>query len=185
MVAVRAHVPDADAHLLGGQAQRLEHGGPPLGHPEDDGVRKVLGEELLGLDEALPLSLARFEQLPEPPDAPEQREFVNPPELDAPAFRVLADDKASDADRRAAAGELAAAPFYLVYLIDHVDVPMALGVKELKRGFASGRAIKYDKAGNAQCVRVFLWENDRKVSDQAIAKSDRARIDPAITMRST
>jgi hypothetical protein len=113
-------------------------------------------------------------------DTPENRPFVHPPELDAPAARVLADDKASESDRRAAAGELALAPFYLVYTIDHVDVPMALGIKELKRGFATGRAIKYDKNGIPQCVRVFLWENDKKVSDDAIAKSNKARIDPAI-----
>lgn len=146
------------------------------------GAPECPGEAVLGGATMTMRTLFQITRQPVP-DNPEQREFVNPPELDAPAARVLADEKASEADRRAAAGELAAAPFYLVYLIDHVDVPMALGVKELKIGFASGRAIKYDKHGAMQCVRVFVWENDKKVSDEAIAKSDKARIDPAIAKR--
>ena len=143
------------------------------------GVAECTGPQILGGATMTMLTVSRIAKRPLS-DAPERREFVNPPELDVPSARVLADEKASEDDRRAAAGELAAAPFYLVYIIDHVDVPMALGVKELKRGFGSGRAIKYDKRGVAQCVRVFLWENTRQLSDQAIAKSNKARIDPAV-----
>ncbi len=113
-------------------------------------------------------------------DRPERRDFVNPPQLDVPAARVLLDPKASERDRRRAAAELAAAPFYLVYIIDHVDVPMALGFKELKLGIASGRALRYDRKGQLECVRVFSWHNDQALSDAAIAKSDKAVIDPAI-----
>ncbi len=68
------------------------------------GAPECTGEQVLGgasLTARTMLQIAKHAM----PDAPEQREFVNPPELDAPAFRVLADDKASDADRRAAAGE--------------------------------------------------------------------------------
>lgn len=156
--------------------------GTMIGNVPTPGAPECSGEQILGGVTMTMRTLFEITKRPIP-DTPEQREFVNPPELDAPAARVLAEDKASEADRRAAAGELAAAPFYLVYLIDHVDVPMALGVRELKRGFASGRAIKYDKHGAAQCIRVFLWENDKQVSDEAIAKSDKARIDPAIAKR--
>jgi len=146
------------------------------------GVTECTGEQVLGgatmtIRTLLHIAKQTFE------DRPERQDWVNPPELDVPAARVLADDKASDTDRRRAAGELAAAPFYLVYIIDHVDVPMALGIKELKRGIAGGRALKYDKQGNLQCVRIFLWENDKAVSDDAIAKSDKAVIDPAVAQR--
>jgi hypothetical protein len=113
-------------------------------------------------------------------DVPERREFVNPPQLDVPAARVLLDAKASEGDRRRAAAELATAPFYLVYIIDHIDVPMALGFKELKLGIAGGRALRYDKQGQLQCVRVFSWHNDKQVSDDAIARSNKAVIDPAV-----
>ncbi len=111
---------------------------------------------------------------------PEYQEYVNPAELDSPAARTLVDPKAGTSDKRRAAAELLAAPFFLVYYIDLVSVPMALEVKELKRGTVSGRAIKFDKQGQLQCVRVFHFRNDKAVSEAAIAKSDKARIDPAV-----
>jgi hypothetical protein len=146
---------------------------PTPGAPECPG-EQVLGGATMTMRTLLGIAKRKYQE------TTERKEFVNPPELDAPAARVLLDDKASERDRRAAAAELAAAPFYLVYIIDHVDVPMALGIKELKRGISGGRALKYDKRGNLQCVRVFLWENDKALSDAAIAKSDRAVIDPAV-----
>lgn len=146
------------------------------------GVTECTGDQVLG---GATMTIRTLLAIAKQPfvDKPERQDFVNPPQLDVPAARVLADDKASDADKRRAAAELAAAPFYLVYIIDHVDVPMALGIKELKRGIAGGRALKYDKQGNLQCVRIFLWENDKAVSDDAIAKSDKAVIDPAVAQR--
>jgi len=143
------------------------------------GVAECPGAEIIG---GATMTMRTLLQIARQPfeDTPGRRDFVNPPELDVPAARVLADDKAGDAARRRAAGELAAAPFYLVYFVDHVDVPMALGIKELKRGIAGGRALKYDKQGNFVCARVFVWMNDKKVSEDAIAKSDKPVIDPAI-----
>ncbi|MEJ7601505.1 MAG: hypothetical protein WKG01_26610 [Kofleriaceae bacterium] len=61
-----------------------------------------------------------------------------------------------------------------------MNAPMALEVKELKRGTVGARAMRFDKAGHVQCVRVFYWQNDKKVSDAAIAKSDKARIEPEV-----
>lgn len=143
------------------------------------GMTKCTGEQILGGATMTMLTVSQIAKY-QLPEAAGNRPFVNPPELDAPAARVLADDKASEGDRRTAAGELAAAPFYLVYAIDNVDVPMALGVKELMRGSANGRAIKYDQRGIPQCVRIFSWQNDKQLSDEAIAKSNKARLDPAI-----
>jgi len=40
--------------------------------------------------------------------------------------------------------------------------------------------VRFDKAGNAQCVRVFYWQNDKALNDAAIAKSTKAVIDPAV-----
>jgi hypothetical protein len=111
---------------------------------------------------------------------PEYQAYVNPPELDSPAARVLADAKASPQAKRQAAAELLAAPFYLIYHVDLVNAPMALQVKELKRGTVNARAIRFDKQGNVVCVRVFAWQNDKAVSDSAIKRSNKAQIDPAI-----
>jgi hypothetical protein len=111
---------------------------------------------------------------------PEYQEYVNPAELDSPAARTLVDAKASDKQKRQAAAELLSAPFYLVYHVDLVNAPMALEIKELKRGTVGARAVRFDKAGNAQCVRVFYWQNDKALNDAAIAKSTKAVIDPAV-----
>lgn len=167
-------VPEADPAPFVALANTMIKNVPVPGAPECTG-EQVLGGATMTLRTLLQMAKHSIA------DRPEREEFVNPPELDSPAARVLADEKASERDRRRAAAELATAPFYLVYLIDHIDVPMALGVKELKRGVAGGRALKYDKAGNLQCVRVFLWQNDKQLSDAAIAKSNKAVMDPAIS----
>jgi hypothetical protein len=111
---------------------------------------------------------------------PEYQDYVNPPELDSPAARTFIDPKATEQQKRQATAELLTAPFYLVYHVDLVNAPMALEVKELKRGSVGARAVRFDKAGNAQCVRVFYVQNDKAVSDSAIKRSDRATIDPAV-----
>ena len=168
-----AKVPEADPAVFTGLANTMVENVPQLGAPECTG-EQVLGGATMTMRTLLQIAKQSIAE------RPEREEYVNPPELDVPAARVLADEKASERDRRRAAAEIATAPFYLVYLIDHIDVPMALGIKELKRGIASGRALKYDKAGTLQCVRVFLWENDKQLSDAAIAKSNKAVMDPAI-----
>jgi hypothetical protein len=151
-----------------------------IGNVPTPGAPECSGDQILGGATMTMITLLHIAKQPYDQTKPERDDFVNPPELDVPAARVLADEKASEADRRRAAAELAVAPFYLVYMIDHVDVPMALGIKELKLGIAGGRALKYDKRGTLQCVRVFNWYNDEKVSDDAIARSNKAVIDPEI-----
>ncbi|HEY5945874.1 MAG TPA: hypothetical protein VIV40_10310 [Kofleriaceae bacterium] len=113
------------------------------------------------------------------PDRPEESEWINPPELDAPAVRTLLANKDKTAVRQAAA-EMMAAPFWIAYRVDYVNAPMALGVKELKIGTIGTRVIRYEKTGLPACVMVFNFQNDQKISDDAIEVSDKANIDPAV-----
>lgn len=114
------------------------------------------------------------------PDAPERAAWINPPALDAPAARTLLDAGASVEARRRAAAELLAAPALVVFRVDMVNVPLALGVKELKRGAVGVRAIGYDRAGQATCAKVFTVRNDKATSEAAMDRSDRATVDPAV-----
>jgi len=113
------------------------------------------------------------------PDRPEEADWINPSELDSPSVRTLLDGKNVTATRQAAA-EFLAAPFYIAYRVDHVNAPMALGIKELKIGTIGTRVIRYEKTGLPGCVMVFFFQNDQKVSDDAIEVSDKANIDPAV-----
>jgi hypothetical protein len=113
-------------------------------------------------------------------DQPEEAAWINPPELDAPAARTLVDPAAKPIAARQAAAELLAAPFWVAYKIDMVNAPLALGVKELKQGTVATRVIRYEKTGIPSCALVFFFQNDKAVSDDAIAKTDKATVDPAI-----
>jgi hypothetical protein len=113
------------------------------------------------------------------PTRPEDEDWINPTGLDAPAARTLLDSKDKTAARQAAA-ELLAAPFWVVYKVDYVNAPMALGVKELKQGTIGTRIIRYEKTSLPGCVMVWSFQNDQKISDDAIAISDKAAIDPAV-----
>lgn len=144
------------------------------------GMDECPGKEVVGGATMTARTFMALSGKPHEASRPEYQEYVNPPDLDSPAARVLIDPKVGKTDKRRAAAELLAAPFFLVYQIDHVDVPMAVEIKELKRGNVSGRAIKFDKQGRMQCVRVFHFQNDKAVSDDAIAKSNKALIDPAV-----
>jgi hypothetical protein len=112
---------------------------------------------------------------------PEEADWINPSELDAPAARTLLDEKADRVAKRRAAATLLAAPFWVAYKVDYVNAPMALGVKELKIGTINTRVIRYDKTGQPSCVLVFHFQNDPKISDDAITVSDKAEIDPAVS----
>jgi len=107
---------------------------------------------------------------------PEHAAWINPPQLDSPAARKLADG----ADDHEAAAELLAAPFYVVYRVEMVNAPIALAVKELKIGTVGTRIIRYDKAGRAVCARAWYFQNDQAKSDWAIEHSTHTLIDPEI-----
>jgi hypothetical protein len=114
-------------------------------------------------------------------DDPEHAAWINPPELDAPAAVTLTDDKATDAAKRSAAATLLAAPGLVIYKVDLVAAPMALGLKELKIGTVGTRVFRYDtKTTKATCVQVFNFQNTQELSDRAIEASDKAQLDPKI-----
>lgn len=115
----------------------------------------------------------------EMPKAAERADWINPPELDAPAVRAFLEAKDDTAKREAAAAVLALKSI-IVWRPETIGVPLAIGYKELKRGAVSVRAIGYDAAGNVTCVAVFSFKNDKAVSDWAMEKSDKADVDPAI-----
>ena len=116
-------------------------------------------------------------------DKPENADWINVAELDVPAARTLVADAKNAKAARQAAAQLMAAPFWVVYKVDLVNAPMALGVKELKIGSVGTRVVRYEKTGLPSCVTVFIFENTRTVAEEAIAQSDRATIDPAVAKR--
>ena len=115
----------------------------------------------------------------EVPTTPERLEWINPSELDDPSVRAFLEAKDDDAKRQAAAAVLAHKA-WLVVRSEMIDVPLAIGVKELKRGAVGMRAIGYDGAGNVTCITVFSFKNDKAVSEWAMEQSDKAEVDPAI-----
>jgi hypothetical protein len=109
----------------------------------------------------------------------ENRDWINPDALNSQTVMELSgtDEHA----RRRAAATLLAAPAWVVYKIDMVNAPMALGMKELKIGTIGARAIRFStKTALPECVEIFYFQNDQKKSDYAISKSDRAIIDPEL-----
>lgn len=132
---------------------------------------------------AVPMTAATLFQLagePLPAKRPEYESWVNPPSLDAPAARVLLDTGASQTDHRRAAATLLGAHAFIVYKVEMVNVPLALEVKELKRGAVGMRAIGYEPNGTPKCILVFTVQNDLAVANWAMDQSNKARIDPAI-----
>ena len=111
---------------------------------------------------------------------PEHAEWINPPALDAPAAHVLLDANADTTAKRQAAAELEAAPFWIVYHVDLVDAPLALGIKELKIGTVSTTVLRFDAKGLPTCMMTFVFQNTKEKSDWGIAKSDRAAVDPSV-----
>jgi hypothetical protein len=66
-----------------------------------------------------------------------------------------------------------AAPFFVVYRVDLVASPFALGVKEPRTGFVYTRAIRYSTAGRAECAFVMAIHDKPQVTDEAIDKAGR------------
>ncbi len=146
--------------------------------PPPAGARPCTIGDLLGTQLTM-TTLLRLAKDPVP-DKFEYQEFVNPPSLDAPAASVLLDAKSVDDARRAAAGTLLAAKTFIVIKTEMVNVPMALGVKEMKRGALGMRAIGYDTTGTPTCIHVFTVRNDKQLSEWAMDHSDKPLIDPAV-----
>ena len=175
--ACRKHAPpkpEADPARAIALAKQIAHDVPAPG-----AVRDCTEGELAGGITMTQLTLLRMAREPVS-DRPEHADWTNPPELDSPAARVLADPHADPKAAREAAAEILAAPFYLVYRVDDVNAPMAIGIKEPKIGTIGARVLRYDRTAHPVCVIVYAFQNDKATSDLAIAHSDRAVMDPRI-----
>ena len=168
-----SHKPEADPALVRELAAKMTTNMPAPAavrecKPEDLHVPAMTFRTMLALAGA-PIA-----------DDPEHAAWINPPELDAPAARVLANPATSTKAKRQAAAELLAAPAWLAWHVDLVNAPMALCVKELKIGTVGIRLVRFEKTGLPSCVKLVYVQNDPAVSDAAIAKSDRPGMDPRI-----
>jgi hypothetical protein len=121
------------------------------------------------------LLLANEKPSAEPRDA----EWINPVDLDAAPVRALLDSKDTTSKRRAAASILAAKA-YLLYKVDVVNAPMALGIKELKTGTVLTRIIRFERDQTPTCIAMLDFQNVQAKTDWAISVSDKQVIDPAV-----
>jgi len=148
--------------------------------PVPAAVRDCKDSEMVGGATMTKVTLAALAEQPLE-KRPEHDDYVNPPDLDVPAARLLVESKDLTV-RRQATAELLLAPFFLVYNIDLVDTPLAIGVKDFKRGHVGARALRYDKKGNIECQNVFLWTNHPDKQAWAVKLSDKPLVDPAVKL---
>jgi len=113
----------------------------------------------------------------------ETLDWANPTALDSAAAQSLLSPNGGVEHMRQAAGELLRAPSWIVYRVDLVNAPMALGIKELKTGTMTGRVIRYDR-GSARPTCVTQWgvQNSPEKTDWAISVSTKSYIDPAVAL---
>lgn len=169
-----SHKPEADPERLVPIMQAIDkHTPAPGGAPTCTPDQMIDGATLTQV------TLLKLAKEPANP-GPERDDWINPAELDSPAARELIDPAVDETTKRQAAYELLSAPFFLVYRIDLVDAPMALKIKELKRGVVGLRVLRFDKKGDIACVKVMIIQNTLEKSDEAILKSNLAVIDPKV-----
>jgi hypothetical protein len=170
VVACGARVPEADPDAVTKLFARMVEAVPSPG-----GVAECAWADLAS--DGATLTRRTFYELARAPlsASPTNEPWVNPHELDSPAARVLLDSK-DDSERRRAAAELLSASSFLVYHNELIDVPLALGVKDFKKGYAGARALRYDKSGKPVCFRSFVWTSTPAKKAWAIEVSDRPRI---------
>ena len=122
VLAACGHAPDGDParvkQLASGMIDNI---------PAPLAVRECAPADYAGVPTATFRALFQLVGRPSP-TMPEDADWINAPALDAPAVRTLNAGGEVAAQRRAA-GELLAAPGWLVYRIDMVNAPLALGVK--------------------------------------------------------
>ncbi len=164
--------PEADPDQVSALADRLLRIMPPLA-----GVRACVEAdyELPALSLVTAIELAKETM----PDRPEFERWINPPEIDAPAFRTVLTSK-NETERRRAAHQLLGAKGYIVYRVDMVNVPLALEVKELKRGAVGVRAVGIDRSDKVFCVRNFTVQNDKEKSEWAMKMTTLPTVDPMV-----
>jgi len=169
------HKPEADPARITALMKKAEKNGPSIGD-----VRECKPNEMIGGATMTQLTLVKLADVPPTPGA-ERDAWINPAELDSPAARELLDPKADDTTKRQAAYELLSAPFILVYRIELVDAPMAIGLKDIRRGTVSMRALRFDRDGNSVCGKVVTYQQSLAKSDWAIVKSNLAVMDPKVS----
>jgi hypothetical protein len=147
--------------------------------PAPAAVRNCKPEELAGGAVMTYLTVLKLGNQPIKDD-PVRSDWINPSEVEHPAARTLVDPAAEDRARREAAAELLAAPHYVVFRVEMIDVPLALEIKELKRGAVGVRAIRYDKRGRAACLHVFTVQNDKQKSEWAMDQTTKVTVDPEV-----
>lgn len=120
------------------------------------------------------VSLNRLAHIAPDQDAVHE-EFVNPKAADDPLVRLILDPPAGTDPHlvRQAAWKFLQAPYYAVYRIDNMQSPMAIGVKDLKRGTIEARVIKQDRSGKVFCIKRITFQSDPQVSLKAIADADK------------
>lgn len=169
-----AHKPEADPARLVPIMKAMDKNTPAPG-----GAPVCEPDQMVGGATLTQVTLLKIASEPANP-GPEREPWINPAELDAPAARELIDPAAGEATKRQAAYELLSAPFFLVYRIDIVDAPMAIGVKDLKRGTVGARVLRYSPKGDIECVKVLTFQSSLEKSDWAILKSNLPTIDPKV-----
>ena len=168
------HKPEADPARLKPIMRAIDRNAPAPG-----AVPMCKPEQMIGGATLTQVTVLKLGEDTANPGA-ERADWINPPELDSPAARELIDPATDETTKRQAAYELLSAPFFLVYRIDLVDAPMALAIKDLRRGFVNGRALRYTPAGDIVCARVMIVAQTLAKSDWAIIKSNLPTIDPKI-----
>jgi hypothetical protein len=174
LIACKAKQPEADPAKVKALAHQLIANEPGMA-----AVRECKDADFVN---TIPMTWRSLRTIAGDPITKENREadWINPPQLDAPAIRTFLDSKDTTVQRRAAAQILAKNAAYLIHKVDVVNAPIALGIKELKLGSASARAIRYERDGRPTCVALVDFTNDRAKSDWAISVSDKTLIDPAV-----
>ncbi len=172
LAACGSKKPEGDPAKVAEIAKAIAANPPPFA-----GVRKCTAADFAhpSMSQVTLLRLAKEDV----PDTHERVGWMNPPEVDAPYARVLVESK-DDKQRRQAAAEFLAAKAFMIIRVDLLDVPLALELKELKRGAVGIRAIGYDQAANVTCTTPFTVQNDKEKSEWAMKTSDKARVDPAV-----
>jgi hypothetical protein len=168
------HKPEADPARLVPIMKAMDKNTPAPG-----GAPVCKPDQMVGGATMTQVTLLKIAKEPANP-GPEREDWINPAELDSPAARELIDPATSETTKRQAAYELLSAPFFVVYRVDIVDAPMAIGVKDLKRGTLGARVLRFSRTGAIECVKVLAFQNSLEKSDWAILKSNLPTIDPKV-----
>jgi hypothetical protein len=169
-----SHKPEADPKRLVPIVQAIDKNTPAPGGAPDCTPDQMLGGATMTMATALKIGGVEANA------GPTREDWINPAELDSPAAREIIDPARDDTTKRQAAYELLSAPFYLIYRVDLVDAPMAMGVKDLKRGAVFTRVLRYDREGKIECAKVMSFQQTLDKSDWAILKSNLPTIDPKV-----